>query len=459
MNRLPSSFRDPNGFVFYQGERLLRQVNLAYREDYDTLRRSGLYDELVDSGLLIPHQELPDSFATTEDAYRVLEPTQLPIISYPYEWCFSQLKDAALTTLLIEKRALHHGMTLKDASAYNIQFHEGRPVLIDTLSFERLREGDPWVAYRQFCQHFLAPLSLMSHVDIRLARLLERFLDGIPLDLASHLLPRRTWIRPSLGLHLHLHARSIRRYSDATRERVERSRKLGPKGLEGLIDHLESAITRLDWSPEGTEWIRYESTHGYPDAALRNKRDVVTKLMQEILPNSVWDLGSNTGLFSQLATFSASHVLSIDHDPGAVEIHYRRLKGRGERRVLPLWMDLTNPSPSVGWAHRERDSLVSRGPADLVLALALIHHLAISNNTPLQAIAELLSHLGRSLIVEFIPKSDAQVQRLLVSRRDVFPAYSQTGFERAFSHYFRTIRSWALGDTGRSIYYMIKIER
>lgn len=459
MGRLSSSFRDPNGFVFHQGEKLLRQVNVAYRPHYEALLESGLYKELVDAALLIPHEELPTSFALTSDAYLVLEPTRLPTVSYPYEWCFSQLKDAALTTLRIEKRALGHGMTLKDASAYNIQFHEGRPILIDTLSFERQQEGAPWIAYRQFCQHFLAPLALMSLVDIRLGRLLERFVDGIPLDFASRILPKRSWVRLSLGLHIHLHARSIRRHSDTSRERVERSRKIGPKGLEGLIDNLESAITRLTWRPEGTEWMEYESAHGYSDVAQADKREAVTELLREISPRTVWDLGSNTGIFSQLAALSASHVLAIDGDPGAVEIHYRRLRERGECRVLPLWIDLTNPSPAVGWAHRERDSLMSRGPADLVLALALIHHLAISNNTPFEAIAELLFHFGRSLIVEFVPKSDPQVQRFLVSREDIFHNYSQVAFEGSFSKYFRAVRKRQIGDTGRWLYYMVRIDR
>lgn len=457
MERISSSFRDPDGFVYRQGGTLLRQVNQSYREDYEALVDSGLYEELADAGLLVSHEERPVSSALAPNAFRVIEPLEVSTISYPYEWCFGQLKDAALTTLEIQKRALARGMTLKDASAYNVQFHEGKPILIDTLSFERHREGTPWIAYRQFCQHFLAPLALMSHVDIRLARLLERYLDGIPLDLASTLLPRASWARLSLALHIHLHARSIRRHADASSERVKHSRDLGKRGLEGLIDNLESAVRRLDWTPVGTEWAAYEDMHGYSPRALSEKERVVLDLVGEIRPGMVWDLGSNTGLFSRLAASVATNVVAIDGDPAAVEILYRRIKSDGERRILPLWIDITNPSPALGWAHAERDALLKRGPADTILALALIHHLAISNNLPLESIAALFADLAPHVIVEFVPKSDPQTQRLMVSREDIFPDYNRGDFERVFARFFKTIRSTQLEGTDRWIYSMVRI--
>ncbi len=459
MDRLSSSFRDPSGFLYYRDGRLLRQVNPSYREQYETLVGSGLYDELIDAALLIPHRECPRTLSATPDAYRVLEPQEVTYVSYPYEWCFSQLKDAALTTLEVQKRALGHGMTLKDASAYNIQFHEGRPILIDTLSFERYRKGDPWIAYRQFCQHFLAPLAMMSSIDVRLGRLLERFLDGIPLDLASETLPRWSWIRPSLTLHIHLHARSIRHYAEVSRERVQRSRNVGRRGMDGLIANLMASVDRLDWQPKATQWADYETHHGYSEGARAEKERVVLEYLHEIAPRTAWDLGANTGLFSQLAARAGCQVLALDEDPGVVEIHYRRVKEQGERRILPLWIDLANPSPSVGWAHGERPSLVDRGPADLVLALALIHHLAISNNARLEMIAEFFSGLGKNLVIEYVPKSDPQTQRLLVSREDIFEDYSEAGFERAFSRFFSIISSKQIGDTERRIYRMARSPR
>lgn len=459
MKRISSSFRDPDGFVYRHGPTLLRQVNNSYREHYHALIESGLYDELSAAGLLVSHEERPVGFALTPEAFRVLEPLQVSMISYPYEWCFSQLKDAALATLDIQKRALARGMTLKDASAYNIQFHEGKPILIDTLSFECHPEGAPWIAYRQFCQHFLAPLALMADVDVRLGRLLESYLDGIPLDLASRLLSKRSWGHLSLALHVHLHARSIRRHADTSREQVGRIRNLRPKGLEALLENLESAIRRLDWEPVGTEWAEYEDVHGYSTEARSEKERVVLDLLEDVAPETVWDLGSNTGFFSQSAASVARTVVAMDGDPAAVEILYRRLKQQGERRILPLWIDLTNPSPSLGWAHAERDSLMNRGPTDCILALALIHHLAIANNLPLESIARMFSDLARHVIVEFVPKSDPQAQRLLVSRKDIFPNYRRDTFEAVFSRFFRTIHAVQIAGTDRWIYRMDRIDK
>ena len=454
--RIAGSFRDPSGFLFHRDGLLYRQVEPVYQEAYDMLRDSGLYAELVAAGLLIPHEEVSLDLAMSPGAYRVLRPEPIRFISYPYSWCFSQLKDAALTTLAIQRRALARGMILKDASAYNIQFHEGRPVLIDTLSFEPYHEGDAWVAYRQFCQHLLAPLLLMSRKDIRLAGLLRVHLDGIPLDLASVLLPRRSWLRFSTLLHVHLHARSIQRHASTSRGDVSRHRPVSRTGLLGLMDNLESAVRSLSWTPEGTEWADYESQHNYGEQGMEEKRGIVRDLLEAIAPATVWDLGANTGAFSRIAAELGARVVAFDVDPAAVERNYLQARAVGERSLLPLLMDLANPSPGIGWAHEERMSLVSRGPADAVLALALIHHLAISNNVPLGDIAAFFASLGAELIVEFVPKSDPQVQRLLVSRRDVFDKYDSAGFESAFIRHFDIADVRPVAGTERVLYRMIR---
>ena len=236
----PSSFRDPCGFVFRQEGSVYRQINAIYKEDYDQLTGSGLCKALVEAGLLVGHEEVAREGPEPRIAYKVLKPEPIPFISYPYEWSFSQLKDAALTTLDIQSRALGFGMSLKDCSAYNIQFMKGKPVFIDTLSFERYQEGKPWVAYRQFCQHFLAPLALMSCRDVRLGQLSRVHIDGVPLDLASRLLPVRTRFTFSLLFHIHLHARSQSRFAD---RRIDTKRqKVGRLGLLGIIDSLRSAV-------------------------------------------------------------------------------------------------------------------------------------------------------------------------------------------------------------------------
>jgi len=459
MNDAPlgASYRDPSGFVFRRNGELLRQVNQSYREDYQTLDQSGLYRSAIEAGRLIPHEEIDTPLADPSVGWKVIRPREIGFVSYPYEWCFSQLKDAALATLQIQKDALAHGMSLKDASAYNIQFHEGKPVLIDTLSFEKYEEGKPWVAYRQFCQHFLAPLALMALRDVRLNQLLLTNIDGIPLDLASELLPLWSRFRLSLLIHLHLHAKMQRKHASST-EKPATTRKLGRTQLMGLIDSLESAVGRLTWNPGGTEWADYYQDTNYSSAAMDHKRKLVAEFIDATGPRSVWDLGANTGEFSRLASERGIPTVASDIDPAAVEKNYLRVKNRSEKHLLPLLMDLTNPSPAIGWNNAERMSLAERGPADLVLALALVHHLAISGNVPLGHVARFMHRVARNLVIEFVPKTDSQVSRLLVVRRDIFTGYTREGFELEFSRYFAIQRKEQVGDSQRVLYLMSRRE-
>jgi ribosomal protein L11 methylase PrmA len=451
---IPSSFRDPSGFLFYRDGSIYRQVNTNYRDNYEHLMDSGLYKTLVDAELLVPHKEVEVEPARSDKVYNVIEPELIPFISYPYEWSFSQLKDAALTTLRIQKAALDFGMSLKDCSAYNIQFKDGKPVLIDTLSFEKYRVGQPWVAYRQFCQHFLGPLALMSHKDIRLNQLMRVHIDGIPLDLVSSLLPFRTRFIFPLLVHIHLHAKSQKYF--ANRSVSKNSGRMGNFSFLGIIDSLESAVNKLKWHARDTEWADYYERTNYSQEAFQNKKELVAQFLERAGSKTVWDLGANDGTFSRIAGDSGIETISFDLDPAAVEAGYLECTNRGEKHILPLLLDLNNPSPCIGWENEERMSLLRRGPADMVFALALIHHLAISNNLPFDKIAGFFSRICRSLIIEFVPKSDSQVQRLLSTREDIFPGYKQQAFENEFKRFFTIDSSAKIKGSERTLYLMYK---
>jgi ribosomal protein L11 methylase PrmA len=449
------SFRDPSGFLFHADGVLYRQVNTTYREDYQTLFSSGLYDSLTQKGLLIPHEEVEHQPFLTAEGYKVIRPTLIPFVSYPYEWCFSQLKDAALLTLDIQLEALKHGMSLKDASSFNVQFIGAKPVFIDTLSFERYQEGEPWIAYQQFCQHFLAPLALIAECDVNLRTLGVPFLDGVPLSLASTLLPRSSWFKFSHLIHIHLHARSQTKYADAAGSRkLKPSRAVRRTALLGIIDSLRTCVAKLSWRPGGTEWADYYEATNYSSQALSAKEKIVDGFINVIKPRLTWDLGANNGLFSRRAVAHGSYTVACDVDPSAVEKNYRGCKLEKNSCMLPLIIDLTNPSPALGWAHTERRSLLDRGPAELVLALALIHHIAISKNVPLPRLAEFFASCGRALVIEFVPKPDSQVQKLLASRKDIFPEYNQEGFERAFSEFFTIEQAVPVPESHRVLYLM-----
>lgn len=456
-HKIAASFRDPSGFLFTRDGQLYRQINKTYSEHYQALMESGLYASLQEAGLLIEHREVDVAAAETTNAFRIIQPERLPFVSYPYEWCFSQLKDAALTTLAIQKHALQFGMSLKDCSAYNIQFLHGKPILIDTLSFETVREGEPWVAYRQFCQHFLAPLALMVHCDVRLSQLMRVYIDGIPLDLASVLLPARTKLNFGLLSHIHLHAASQKRYADKTVDKDAVSRRFSRTAFLGLVDSLERLTRGLQWKIGDTEWgDYYEASLNYTPAALEHKQQLVDQFLERIQPKDVWDLGANVGFFSRFSSKRGIPTLAFDIDPAAVEHNYLTVKSDKTGNLLPLLLDLTNPSPGLGWQNQERQTVLERGPADAIMALALVHHLAISNNVPLNMLAGLFEQMGNWLIVEFVPKSDSQVQRLLATREDIFPDYTREGFKTAFEGRFAIQEAVPILESQRILYLMRK---
>jgi len=450
-----SSFRDPSGFLFHQNGNLLRQVNKSYKDDYNQLMESGLYQALVEKNLLISHEEINQVPPLPDKAYKIIKPEFISFISYPYEWSFSEFKEAALTTLEIQKTAMEYEMTLKDSSAYNIQFKMGNPIFIDTLSFEKYREGQPWKAYRQFCQHFLAPIALMSQKDIRLSQLLRIYIDGIPLDLTSKLLPLKTRSMFSLLSHIHAHAKSQKHYEN--RDVKIKNRKISRRSFQGVIESLNSGIKKTSWTPQDTEWADYYSDTNYSDSAFEQKKKIISNLLDKIKPKSVWDLGANTGIFSRISSQKGIETISFDIDPAAVEKNYLQCKKQNETKILPLLLDLTNPSPYLGWGSNERVSLIDRGPADVLMALALIHHLAISNNIPLSRLAEFFGNISKYLIIEYIPKSDSQVQRLLRTREDIFDEYDKEHFEKEFSKIFKIHDTFELHDSKRLFYFMEKI--
>lgn len=450
------SFRDPAGFLFWNKKVLYRQINKIAKKDFEKIISSGLYKKLVESKLLIPHKEVNINKAQTKEAYKVIKPEIIPFISYPYEWSFTQLKDAAILTLQIQKIALDYGMSLKDASAYNIQFIGSRPIFIDTLSFETYEKGLPWIAYRQFCQHFLAPLALCCYTDLRLNQLMRIFIDGVPLDLASKLLPLKTFVRPSLLTHLYLHAKSQKHFADNKVDIRDKKINMSNAGYKALINNLESTILSLKLKNKMTEWGEYYTFTNYDAKAFNSKKKIISEYIAKVNPKTVWDFGANTGEFSMLAAESGVYTIAWDVDYMAVEKNYLMQKKSNSKNILPLIIDLANPSANLGWHLQERLSLLNRGPVDMVLALALIHHLAISNNIPLSSIASFLADSASYAIVEFVPKEDSQVQKLLKNRKDIFSTYNQGEFEKAMLKCFSIIKKTKIKNSKRIIYLFAK---
>jgi hypothetical protein len=456
-----SSFRDPAGFVFENGGEIYRQINHAGAEDYEHFMSSGLYQKLVDEKLLVPHKEVSDAkkFGTHKKRYKIIQPELVPLVSYPYEWTFHQLKDAALLTLKVQKLALEYGMILKDSSAYNVQFIGRMPVFIDTLSFWRHNEGNPWEGYKQFCEHFIAPLALSAYASPEILPTLRVFLDGIPLDLAAKLLPARTRLKPGLASHIYLHASSQKRHDrlDESKKATNRQRKVSKMALNGLMASLENTVKKLKPGRRDTQWGEYYTFTNYSDQSFENKKKIVKELLSQVKPKTVWDLGANDGTFSNIAADLGAYTVAFDVDAKAVEQNYTH-KDVLDKLILPLVQDLSNPSPSLGWAHAERHSLEERGPADVAMALALIHHLAITNHSPFSQVAAFFARISKYLIIEFVPKGDSKVDLLLSAfSRNKFEGYTEENFEAAFSKYFKLIEKKPVKDSKRVIYlYKVK---
>ncbi len=450
--------RDPSGFVFKKNSKIYRAVNRSYQQNYDYLFSSGLYEKLTEENLLVQHTEV-----STDDielqAYKVISPTEIEFISYPYEWCFEQLKDAAIVTMLIQKLALEKNMSLKDASAFNIQFLDCKPILIDTLSFEIYKENSPWIAYKQFCQHFLAPLILMSYRDIRLNRLMSDFVDGLPLDLANSMLPLRSKLNPKILLHVSLHSKAQQKFK-SKKANVE-ARKFSKRAFYTLIDSLTETVSSLKLSrtsqKKQSDWIDYYDKNIQSQNYLNNKIQLIKELLDNEKPNTLWDLGANIGTFSRIAAAKNIKVISFDSDPLTINKIYSDCKSDKVKNILPLFQDLTIPSPSLGWMNSERASLFERPRPELVMALALIHHLAIANNIPLSLLAKFFSKLSDKLIIEFVPKIDPNAKLLLLNREDIFKAYDLKNFELEFQKYFKIKFAQKLNESERVLYLFEKL--
>jgi hypothetical protein len=460
--RDPGSYRDPAGFVYRSDGVIYRQIRPSFAADWDQFLASGLYERLAAEGDIVAHENVDVALAADTPAYRVIRPEPLDLVTYPYEWSFSQLKDAALLTLRLQAAASEAGMSLRDASAYNVQFWRGRPLLIDSLSFERAVPGRPWLPYRQFCEHFLAPLALMARVDVRLGGMLRDHLDGIPLGLAAKLLPGRTRFSVGLGPHIHLHARAQRTSTDegsaAEAGGQRREGSMSAAKVATLIESLRTTIEGLHWQPTGTVWADYADNTSYDEAATAAKSEAVRTALRSAGGTRAWDLGANTGRYSRIAAAEGYRVVAMDIDPGAVERAYLAIRADGREDVTPLLADLTDPSPGLGWGSAERRPLLDRIDTDVILALALVHHLAIGANVPLPMVAALFARISPHAIVEWVPKEDAMVQRLLASREDVFADYTEAGFEAAFASHFDVVSRTPIEGAVRTLYHFRRRE-
>lgn len=455
--RHPSSYRDPSGFIFSKDGTLYRQVNKIFSEHFDFFVHSGLYEKLVKAGKLIPHENISDNLTGDDQWYATLKPEPISFISYPYEWSFSMLKDAALLTLDLLKEALQSGLILKDATPYNIQCHNGKLIFIDSLSFEKYNEQMPWIAYRQFCETFLSPLLLAHYSRMPMQEMLLAYSDGIPLAVTQSLLPWRTKFSIHTYLHIHLHAKYSLKKS---LHQPERKPSFSKQKLLNLVASLESLIMKLKLPESKSTWSAYYDEASQRNDYLEQKQKIIQHWLEKINPlATAADLGANKGEFSKLLASRNIKTIAADFDANCINSLYNDIKKNNEKNILPLIIDLSKPSPAIGVNNEERDSFISRTKVDLVLALALIHHLAIGKNIPFEKIATLIHGMCNYLIIEFVPKEDKKVKLMLLSKKDIFPEYNEIGFLKIFQSDFSVIEKKIIPGTSRILFLLKKKDR
>lgn len=455
----PASYRDPGSRVFERGGEVFRAVGQRALEDFERLRTSRFFEEAVTDGRLIA-TELVEGIDAPEgvEASAVLRHSRIPVVSYPYEWTFSMLREAALLQLDLLIAAIDEDLILKDSTPYNVQFRGAQPTFIDIGSFERLGPGDVWLGYRQFLRQYLYPLMMTAHVGIPFQPWLRGRLEGPTADEMRRMLSGRDVFRKSTLLHVALPSRAERRYDDEGAARDVRA-ELKEAGftkdmIRANVQSLHRVVEQLAWDPGGSTWHDYSSRCDHVPLQRECKADFVTRSILQHAPAVVWDVGTNDGHFARLAAVTSDYVVALDSDHAVLDQLYQTLRSEGTRNVLPLIQDLADPSPSLGWRGAERPPLLDRSTPNLVLCLAVIHHLVIGRNVPLRDVMDWLADLGSHVVLEFVPPDDPMVKTLTANKRphEIHRDYTESDLRRYMADRFDVTAEADVPAGGRRLF-------
>ena len=442
LSAVDGSFRDPSGQVYVvengaDGQRVIRGLTAPAAATVERLleepffRRLLADGDVVDTRFLVPDD--PAAAAVKDRGWAsAVEHEAVDFLTWPYEWPFSMLKDAALLQLRLLATSVRSGWVLKDATPFNIQWTGTRPVFIDVPSFVPRADGDFWRGYRQFCSMYLIPLMLTAHLGIPHQPLLRSSLEGIPPEDAvryfSGLRRFKRGVLSHVWFPATVEAWMRRRGGDNTTSGSTRTQR--DTALLALLNSLARLVKGLSYrQATPSDWPRYPDTRSYGDEDFERKKAFVEKHTDTHRPRLLWDLGANTGTFSRIAARHSEIVVAVDGDHESVDVLYRRARESRQPNIVPLVMDLANPSPGQGWAGRERASFVERRQPDMALCLALIHHLRVSANVPVSRLAEWLRSLNATVIVEFVGRDDEMFAKLVGNKGEDYADYTAENFE------------------------------
>lgn len=456
----PGSFRDPSGYVYTSGNRVFRTVTESARNKYEFIRDNIVVSKLQDQGRIIKAREIDCSEwpSNIQNVAYLLEHPRIPFISYPYEWSFEQLREAALHHLELQMDLLDFGITLSDATAYNIQFVGPKPIFIDFLSLRPYVEGEFWWSHRQFCEQFLNPLLLRAVVGVAHNSWFRGSLEGITTADLAKLVPQHRRFSLNIFTQVILQAKLERDAIATPLRAIDRAKKAKrlPKGsYRAILQQLRNWIGKLAIADESkTIWEDYANNNTYSDVEARAKRSFITEFVKSVRPHTIIDLGCNTGDYSLAALEAgAQYAIGIDSDHKAIGQAYKRSKAK-MASFLPLCLDAANPSPSQGWQQNERQGFAERARVDALIALAFEHHLAIGKNMPFSRLVPWLIKIAPQAIIEFVPKNDSTIRNMLALREDIFSDYTEEAFLKEIHKYADVVRQESISSSGRKLIWV-----
>jgi len=449
------SYRDTAARVVKKETGYYRYIFHEYKAEYDHLMESGLYQELTQKELLIEHQEIE---IDTDDpkVYKLLHPTQIPFQSYPFEWSYTQWRKAILAYLRINHIALKFGMILKDATPYNFYLIGGKAVMFDTSSFMFFNENDTWIAYRQFCVEFLSPVALMNYNGAEWSKLTMANLRGMPIIFVSKQLPLKSWFNLTTLLHIHLHSK-YSGYKQFENQERKKNKGFSLEKIKSLQKMIFSTISKWEKPHQfANHWSTYYENDIESQEYLKDKEATIRKWLEEIKPKSVLDLGANTGKFSFIAAEYAERIISLEEDEKCVEEIEEKMS-LNNSNIFTVIGNLVEPSPKIGFLNGETESIYKRGYSEMVLGLALVHHLHFSNRLSFEQISLIFdSFSNKYLIVEFIPINDNKVQILIKGGPFNLMDYNEDYFVKVLSSWFINKETISLKDSGRRLFLLEK---
>lgn len=456
----PGSYRDRNGRVFYHDDKVYRTLSHEGLKEWENVSKANFFKKAIADRTIVESIQIKEkdlqSLLPDKDWQGILNHELIPFISYPFEWPFGMLKDAALLHLRLLLDALEEDFTLKDASPYNIQWIGTKPIFIDVLSFKKWTQGEPWIGYNQFCQLFLFPLFLQAHKNISFQPWLRGYIKGISPKTMRNILSWRDYFKKGVFTNIFIQDILQTKYSDSNVNVKKTLKNIGfhKELIKTNVKKLISLVQNLHWKENKSEWGNYANQNSYSDQDELKKIEFIENITSKRKWDFVWDLGCNTGNYSRIASKYANKVLAIDSDDLCVEKLYQSLKSEGGPSVItPLTMSLANPSPNFGWRGKECKSLEQRGKPDLILSLALIHHMVISENIPLHEFIGWLASFKSSIIIEYVTKDDPMVKKLLQNKEDIYTDYNLNHFEQCLSRSFKIVKKLRLSSNTRILYY------